>query len=112
MDVSKYVSVFYRTKADNPNGPKMVQPYLLFSTDDNDTGDFYLKANDLTVHLGPSPLQAFTILMKYHHVFDVNYDSDLNHFFTFFEYIFGIPGAKLTTSMLEFLVKLRNVSLS
>lgn len=109
VDVNLHKSVFYRIDPSNQDPQKWTQPYILFSSDDRVTGDFYLKANDLTLHLGSSPLQAFCILMKYHHVFDVSYDCELQHFYVFFEYLYGLPGVKLTAKMLEFLTKLRNL---
>lgn len=107
-DVVEYTSTFWRIKSDNE--PKAVQPYLLFSTDDMNEGEFYLKANDLTIHVGNLALKAFSILLKYHHVFDVDYDADLLHLYVFMEYLLGLPGAKdkITPKMDEFLTALRN----
>lgn len=50
------------------------------------------------------------MLLKYHYVFDVGFDSDLCHFYAFFEYLMGVPGATLCPKMTEFLMKVRNLS--
>lgn len=109
MDVSSYQSSFYRIDKKHPD-LKMVQPYLIFSTDDFTTGDFYLKANDLVLNVGSSPIIAVNLLMKYHHVFDVAFDNDILHFYRFYQFLFGVPHVKLTPTMMEFLTKIRNMS--
>lgn len=76
----------------------MVQPYLLYVSDDLVRGHFYLKANYHTIHLGPSALRAFEVLVKYQTVFDLEYDADLVHFYDFIEFLFGLK-TKLPAKM-------------
>lgn len=43
-------------------------------------GEYYLKGNYETIHIGRSPLQALCMLVKYCTLFSLEYDVDL-HFF-------------------------------
>ena len=105
MDVAKYRSTFYRTR---PDGGLVLQPYLLYCTDDYASGQFYLKANNATFHIGPCALRAFDIIIKYHTVFDLEYDLDLTHFYHFMEFIFNMRST-LPPKMSTFLSTLQCV---
>lgn len=97
-------TTFYRTKTDS--GVNIVQPFLICTAEEET--DYYIRAHGHTFHVGRSALLAFSVLLKYYYVFDLEYDTDVLHFYKFMEFIFGF-GTSLVASHIEFLSKLHAV---
>lgn len=103
--VEEYKSIFYRTEK---NGNKQVQPYILARFNAVGQPQYYLKADWKTIYVGACPLQALALLVKFCHVFDIEYDIDLKHFYVFIEFVFGFS-QKLNSTMDTFVRRLKSL---
>lgn len=88
--------------------PKEVQSYILSTSSAVGMPQYYVMANYKVMHVGPRPLRALVLIVKYDHVFDLEFDIDLLHFYDFIEYTFGLK-KEVNPSIDAFIRRLKSV---
>lgn len=106
-NVEVYRSKWSSTKS-SEGRRKVCQPYILWLTNDLNTGQFYIKVEGHTLHLGGDFLPAFERLLKFHFVFDTSYETNLTSFWEIIEYMSGMD-VVLTATQIEFLTILEKM---
>lgn len=98
-DVENYESLESLTDT-----PVPIFPFLLWTTNDRDTGKLYLKIDRKSFLVGTLAancdkgaivLQAFSLAMKAHYVFNLTYHPYLRAVFNYFECLSGLNEAPL-----------------